>query len=152
MPNRGEVPLGVLLLLLVPRFPKLKPVLPPLDGAALAVPPPPPNKVCEPAGLDAALSDPKIEGLAAAEPPAVGVAPKGEAAAPPLADEAPTFPKRPPPELGVELFWLDPNALPDVPKRPPLGAPLDAGAPKEKDMAKRSRDQGNWQAWWVGKK
>jgi hypothetical protein len=139
LPNRGEVPLGVLLLLLVPRFPKLKAVLPPLDGAgtALAVP----NKVCEPAGLEPELSDPNIEGLAAAEPPAAGVVPNGEAAAPP------TFPKRPPPELGVELFWLDPNALPDVPKRPPLEAPLDAGAPKEKDMAKRCRDQGNRQAW-----
>lgn len=125
----------MLLLLLVPRFPKLKPVLPPLDGAALAVPPPP-NKVCEPAGLEAASLDPNSEGFAGAEPPAFGVVANGEAAAPPLADEAPTFPKRPPPELGVELFWLEPNVLPDVPNRPPLEAPLDAGAPKEKDMAK----------------
>lgn len=100
----GEDPLGVLLPLLVPRFPKLKPVLPPLDGAALAEPPPPPNRACEPAGLEAELSDPNIDGLAVAEPPPAGVVPNGEAAAPPLADEAPTFPKRPPPELGVELF------------------------------------------------
>jgi len=74
------------------------------------------------------------------------VAPNGEAAAPPLADEAPTFPKRPPPELGVELFWLDPKELPAVPKRPPLEAPVDAGAPKEKDMVNWCRDQGNGQA------
>lgn len=79
------------------------------------------------------------------------MAPNGEAAAPPLADEAPTFPKIPPPELGVELFWLDPNELPAVPKRPPLEAPLDAGAPKEKAMINRSRDQGNGQAL-VGEK
>lgn len=141
-PNRGWLPPGVLLLLLLlfPRFPKLKPVLPPLGLAALGAPP---NKDGVPPGLEPALSDPNIGGLAAVELPLAGVVPNGEAAAPPLADEAPTFPNRPPPpELGVEAFWFDPNELPDVPKRPPLGAPLDAGAPNEKDMAFRCRDQG----------
>lgn len=79
--------------------------------------------------LVVAAGVPKAEGLLAA------VEPNGEAAAPP--DEAPAFPNRPPPVEPLLLFWLEPKALPDVPKRLPLEAPLEAGVPKEKDMAVR---------------
>lgn len=70
---------------------------------------------------------PKREGLA-------GFAPKPDE---PPADEAPTLPKRPPPPVDpvFELFWLEPKDPPAVPNRPPLDVPLDAGAPKVKDMA-----------------
>lgn len=77
-------------------------------------------------------------------PPAL---PNREGDALPLVEEAPAFPnKLPPLEPVLELFWLEPKALPDVPKRLPLGAPLEAGPLKGNDMAICCRDQGNRQA------
>lgn len=72
-----------------------------------------------------------------------GVEPNGEAAAPPV--EAPALPNRPPPVDPLLLFWFEPKVLPDVPKRPPLEAPLEVGPPKENDMA-MYRDR-RIQAW-----
>lgn len=46
--------------------------------------------------------------------------------------EAPTLPKRPP--LGALLSLLAPKALPAVPKRLPLEAPVEAGVPNENAM------------------
>ena len=49
-----------------------------------------------------------------------------------LPDEAPTLPKSPP--LGVFLSLLAPKALPAVPKRLPLEAPVEAGESKLNTM------------------
>lgn len=94
--------------------PKLKPELPP-EGALVA----------------AAL--PK-DGVAW---PFVAFEPNGEGEALVPADEAPTFPKRPPPDALLSL--LAPNALPAVPKRLPPDAPVEGGPPKENDMVRWSR-------------
>lgn len=59
---------------------------------------------------------------------AVPVFPPKDGAALEPADEAPTFPKRPPPDALLSL--LAPNALPAVLKRPPPLAPVEAGVPK----------------------
>lgn len=47
-------------------------------------------------------------------------------------DEAPTLPKSPPPDALLSL--LAPKALPAVPKRDPLEAPVEAGESKENTM------------------
>lgn len=97
-----------------------------------------------PLGLLALPAFPNSEGLC---PPAELV-PNTEGDALPLVDEAPTFPnKEPALDPVFEVFWLEPKGLPEVPKRPPLDAPLEAGLPKENDMAICSRGQGYRQAW-----
>jgi hypothetical protein len=75
--------------------------------------------------------------------PPAELVPKSEGDAVPLVDEAPTFPNKPPLDPVFELFWLEPKVAPDVPKRPPLEVPLEAGVPKENDMTMSCRDRGN---------
>jgi hypothetical protein len=71
----------------------------------------------------------------------VAVFPPNKDGAAVLPDEAPTFPKRPPPDALLSL--LAPNALPADPNRLPLDAPVEAGAPKENDIVLCWRGQGD---------